>query len=137
MRQTRRRGCAMAKASNKCYAPRGGNLSIPLPAAPIAVEAFSHGRPKTRQSRSPASRSGEKFFRNVNYLTLLDRFPERCCLRIGAHLANAGLKPQKGAGNVRPITAPLMSLRYMVEGLTGSLKRGVIPNEHEHVRPLL
>jgi Transposase DDE domain group 1 len=58
----RRQGCAVTKGSNKFYAPRGGTPSIPLPAAPIAVRAFCHGRPKTRQWRSPVPQSEEKLF---------------------------------------------------------------------------
>src|SRR5262249_17359526 len=52
---------------------------IPLPAAPIAVSAFCHGRPKPRQWRSPVPQSEEKLFPSVNYLTLLDRFLELFC----------------------------------------------------------
>jgi hypothetical protein len=50
------------KASSKFYARRGGNPSIPLPPARIAVRAFCHGRPKTRQWRSPVSQSERKTF---------------------------------------------------------------------------
>jgi hypothetical protein len=53
---------------------RGGNLSIPLPAAPIAVRAFCYGRP-TRQWRSAVLQSEENILVSVNYLTLLNRFP--------------------------------------------------------------
>jgi hypothetical protein len=53
---------------------RGGNPSIPLPAAPIEVRAFCHGRAKnqTMTLACPAIRG--KTFPKVNYLTLLDRF---------------------------------------------------------------
>ena len=64
----------MTRQSNKFYARRGGNPSIPLPAAPMAVRAFAMGRPKTKQWRSPAPQSEENFFLSVNYLTLLNRF---------------------------------------------------------------
>ena len=45
-----------------------------VPATPIAVRAFCHGRPKTRQWRSPVPQSEENVFLSVNYLTLLNRF---------------------------------------------------------------
>ena len=58
----RRQGCAMTKAKHHVYVPRGGNPSIPLPAAPIAVRSFCHGRPTTRQWRLPVPQSEEKLF---------------------------------------------------------------------------
>jgi hypothetical protein len=69
-----RQGCAMTMAKHHVYAPRGGNPSIPLPAAPIAVRGFCHGRLKTRHGARLFRNPRKKFFLSVNYVTLLDRF---------------------------------------------------------------
>ena len=65
----------MTKAKHQVLRARGGNPSIPLPAAPIAVRAFCHGRLKTRQWSSLSRDLRKNFFLSVNYLTLLNRFP--------------------------------------------------------------
>jgi hypothetical protein len=78
----RRQRCAMRRQSNKFYAPRGGNPSIPLPAAPIAVRAFCNGGPKTRQWSSLVPQSEEKLFPKCELPHTSRPIPERCCLRV-------------------------------------------------------
>jgi hypothetical protein len=96
----RRQGCAMTKAKHHVLcATRWEPIDSAPPAAPIAVRAFCHGRPKTRQWRSPVPQSEENFFLSVNYLTLLDRFLNAAAqgwADRGAYLANAGLHAREG-----------------------------------------
>lgn len=58
----RRQGCAMTKAKHHVLCATRRNPSIPPPAAPIAVRAFCHGRPKTRQWRSLSRNPRKKLF---------------------------------------------------------------------------
>jgi hypothetical protein len=82
-------------------------MPIPLRAALIAVRAFCHGRPKTRQWRSPVPQSDENLFLSVNTPTLFDRFRNDAALgwRIGALIWRMPVHiPQREELDMQPAT---------------------------------
>jgi len=95
MRQTTTAGVRHHKGKGTSFMRQeAGTYRFRCPRHPSLVRAFCHGRPKTRQWRSPVPRFGEKCFPKCELPHTSRTIPDRCCLRVGgsgAHLANAGL----------------------------------------------
>jgi ribosomal peptide maturation radical SAM protein 1 len=84
----------MTEAKHHVYVPRGGNPSIPLPAAPVAGRSFCHGRSKTRQWRSPVPQSEEKLFPKCELphtSRRLDSINFRQCYQLGGAMSGTDL----------------------------------------------
>jgi hypothetical protein len=73
----RRQGCAMTKAKQQVLCATRRDPIHSGPAAPIAVGLFAMDTQKAMALACPTIR--KKVFLSVNYLTLLNRFPELCC----------------------------------------------------------
>jgi hypothetical protein len=84
------RGAPSRRHSKKFYAPRGGDLSIPLPSAPIAVRAFCHWAPKnqTMALACPAIRG--KIFSECELPHTSRPIPDRCRLTVGGSRRSSG-----------------------------------------------
>jgi len=81
--------CPLTRSADRAHT-RGGNPSIPMPAAPIGVRAFCHGGPKNRTIALACPAIRGKTFSRCELPHTSRPIPERCCLRVGGSGRSSG-----------------------------------------------